>query len=276
MGEERIKILIVEDNEKELEAFEKAVEEFPLIDIVFMTGRQSEAQEYISKEPVDVVIIDLELEEGDGVSFLEVLKEELFITPFVVVTTNNESIIISNRVRDGGADFIFKKSNLMYSAEYVLGFIMKTSKYFESVQIQKERILREEHMREQMEKIYRLETERALRSIGIGSNYKGVHYIKDAVSFVIRSKGVEKIQMKSIYYGIAEKYQDDYKNVERNMRTCIERAWSIQPPEVLERFYEGETRPDKGKPTNSEFIFYLAERVEKATYFDRFVDRSGR
>ena len=268
MLNDKIKIMIVEDNLKEQDAFAEAMEQYPMLEVTLMTGRQSEAITYITNEPVDAVILDLELEEGDGLTFLDLLKEELLISPFVVVTTNNESLIISDRVKKSGADFIFRKSNQAYSAKFILDFIIKTAKFFVPVEIQKERLRNEELLQSQMEKAYRLEIDRRLSYISISPNYRGTQYLKDAIMMVIREGVENQLQVKSVYNYIARRYNTGSQNVERNIRTCIEKSWSTAELGRLKEYYSSMVDPLKGKPTNREFIYQMAEKIIRTTKTD--------
>lgn len=79
MGAEKYKVMIIEDNWQEQDAFRRMAKKFPRLELVLITGRESEAEEYIVRDAVDAVILDLELEEGDGVTFLEMLKRDLLL-----------------------------------------------------------------------------------------------------------------------------------------------------------------------------------------------------
>ena len=260
MGAEKYKVMIIEDNWQEQDAFRRMAKKFPRLELVLITGRESEAEEYIVRDAVDAVILDLELEEGDGVTFLEMLKRDLLLEPFVIVTTNNESLTINNRIRDQGADFIMYKSNKAYSAEYVLDFVDKSAKYFQSAQQQREAIWKREIKQEQKKQLRRKKLEYWFAGLGIEANYKGTQYVKDVI-LICADKG-GKASMKELYLTTARIYKTDAKNVERNIRTCIERAWNIQPPDVLEEFYQGAWDMRKGKPTNQQFILHFAVQLD--------------
>lgn len=268
MVNEQIKTMILEDGHREKKDFINAVQYFPNISISLITGKQSEALDFIAREPVDAVILDLELEEGDGLTFLDLLKEELLISPFVIVTTNNESMIISERVKNSGADFVFHKSNEAYSAEYILSFIMKTAKYFVSVEMQRERLRNEIMLETQIEKLYRLEVDRRMGYLKIYTNYRGMILARDAILLVLMSKSAVKLQVKELYITLGQKYKISHMNVERNIRTWLERSWGNADEYSVREYYGGDIDPEKGKPTNREFIFQLAKQVIKTTKND--------
>lgn len=271
MKNEKIRIVVVEDNEHEQNDFAKAAEKFPDISISLITGRQSDALDFIANNPVDAVVLDLVLEEGDGLSLLDCLKEELLISPFVIVITNNESVIISHRVRESGADFIFHKSNAVYSAQYIFSFIMKTAKYFIPVEMQRESMNKEILLETQLEKLYGLEIDRRFGNLKIYTNYKGMIFAKDAILYVLMSEDFLSLQVKELYISIAQKYNTDYKNIERNIRTWIERAWGNADQYSVKEYYGGVIDPEKGKPTNKQFIFQIAMKVKEASVINKEV-----
>ena len=78
---------------------------------------------------VDVVILDLELKEGDGLSFLEEVKTLEKDKPFIFVVTNTVSEITLNMVRENGSDYIYQKTNQSYTPGKILSIIDKVFVY---------------------------------------------------------------------------------------------------------------------------------------------------
>ena len=115
-----MKIMLVEDDPQDRDSFRVATSRIPYFAIVYETGSEQEALDFLLTHTVDVIILDIDLEEGDGVSFLDSLAEQKIDKPYIAVVTNNSSAITLGYVRDHGADYIYRKDNRMYTPEEVL------------------------------------------------------------------------------------------------------------------------------------------------------------
>ena len=120
-----IKVLMLEDDEAVCEAYRREIEKKPEMELVYATGCEGAALNYLRTNPVDVVILDLELKEGDGLSFLIKAKQICEKKPYIMVVTNTGSEIMLGLVRENGADFVYQKTNSMYTEEKILSMIKK-------------------------------------------------------------------------------------------------------------------------------------------------------
>ena len=121
--EQIIEILLVEDDKNMCEAFEFCIGRKKQFCLAAQTGRQSEGLELLRVGKMGAVILDLELDEGDGINFLNDMKELDIEKPIVVIITNNRSEVTHAWLRANGADFICPKYNENYSPEKVLSII---------------------------------------------------------------------------------------------------------------------------------------------------------
>ena len=112
---EEIKILMVEDEKYVVDQYRTLAETQPGLCIVYDTGSEQRALQYLERHKVDVMILDLELAEGDGVSLLEGIRENKLEKPFTVVVTNTVSNVTLSYLRTHGADYIYQKNNISYS-----------------------------------------------------------------------------------------------------------------------------------------------------------------
>ena len=120
-----ISILLVEDDIDVQKKFINLADKYNKFDMIGITNSSLKALEIINRLYPDVIILDLELNngEGNGSDVLEGLKK-INYDPFVVVTTNVSSTFIHNAVRNLGADYIFFKQKMNYSEEEVFKFIL--------------------------------------------------------------------------------------------------------------------------------------------------------
>lgn len=95
-----INILMVEDSVTIQEAFEIAIKSNPRFSLIGMTGKQSEAMQVLLSMSVDVMLLDLELEEGDGIHLLEEMQQKMEHFPEIITVTNTCSESILSCVRE--------------------------------------------------------------------------------------------------------------------------------------------------------------------------------
>ena len=124
--EQVIEILLVEDDKNMCEAFEFAIQRNEKFHLAAQTGKQHEGLELLRKGKMGAVILDLELDEGDGINFLNDIKELDIEKPLVVVITNSRSEITIDCIHAKGVEFVCQKSNESYSPDMVLSIIEQT------------------------------------------------------------------------------------------------------------------------------------------------------
>ncbi|MCI8700547.1 MAG: hypothetical protein HFJ47_04325 [Clostridia bacterium] len=100
-----------------------------------------------------------------------------------------------------------------------------------------------------------------LRNIGIRMNNKGYSYLKEALTMVVKDYSIISSVTKVMYPTIAETYDTTPLRVERAIRHAIEVAWFKGNLEFQQDIFGYVVDPQKGKPTNSEFIAGVAEHI---------------
>lgn len=251
MDERELTILLVEDDKKscrEIENYCDTVEETQLMGV---TGNSSEALKMTQQMLPDVVILDLELHlgGGNGLFYLQGLKAlNLPKKPYILITTNNSSIITLEQARTLGADFILAKYESEYSAQYVIEFLrmMKAtilsaaSSSADSADIVSE----DQRNRRLTQRI-----QRELDLVGISPKAIGYRYLIDAILLTFLEPAP------NICRKLSEKYKKTDVSIERAMQNAINRAWRTSDPDDLLTHYKARVRSDKGVPTMMEFVY---------------------
>jgi len=241
----KIRILLIEDNQDKRSEFKYCMKLHSNLELCGETGSEKEGIMLLKNKNADVVILDLELEEGNGIKFAEEMRSLPICQPFVVVTTNTSSTSILQYLRiELDVDFIFQKTNTSYTPEQVLDVIEKVYKYHtdsnpntaKEMEILKDRIYRE------------------LQNIGFSTNYIGTDYLVESLLLIAEHPEESLPVSKVIYPTIAKKYHSDSSSVERAIRTSIERVWSNANLMTLSKYYPYEIENKNGRPSNGEFI----------------------
>lgn len=107
-----------------------------------------------------------------------------------------------------------------------------------------------------------------LHNIGVPAHIKGHQFLQDAIKMVVLDNSVINYVTKKLYPTIAEKYKKEditleqaSSRVERAIRHAIEVAWLRGNPEYLHEVFGYTIDANKGKPTNSEFIAMIADKI---------------
>jgi two-component system response regulator (stage 0 sporulation protein A) len=100
-----------------------------------------------------------------------------------------------------------------------------------------------------------------IHEIGVPAHIKGYQYVREAIMLVIEDMDVINAVTKVLYPTVAKKFMTTPSRVERAIRHAIEVAWDRGDLETLQKFFGYTVSNIKGKPTNSEFIAMIADRL---------------
>lgn len=257
----KINILLVEDDKDMCEAFEFCIHRNERFHLAGKTGKQSEGIEFVKEGDIGAIILDLELEEGDGIHFLQELKTLDVEPPLVVVITNTRSEITLECMRASGADFIYQKCNESYSPNMVLSIVEHTYPYRKKSCSPQMKVI--SYQRNQEEIYQRKRIEEELTRLGFKLHSKATGYLVDAIHYIaFEIKGRDYI-LKEVYGVVAKKNDTKEVNVEKAIRDNIEKTWMRTNPETLEIHYPYPVSKESGTPTNMEFIKNITRKIWK-------------
>jgi two-component system response regulator (stage 0 sporulation protein A) len=106
-----------------------------------------------------------------------------------------------------------------------------------------------------------LEVTNIIHQMGVPAHIKGYQYLRDAILLVINEINYLGAVTKELYPNIAEKYHTTPSRVERAIRHAIELAWDRGNVEMMNKFFGYTINVERGKPTNSEFIAMIADKL---------------
>ena len=100
-----------------------------------------------------------------------------------------------------------------------------------------------------------------IHEIGVPAHIKGYQYLREAIMMSVEDSSVLSSITKILYPGIAKQFETTPSRVERAIRHAIEVAWSRGKIETLDGLFGYTINTGKGKPTNSEFIALIADKI---------------
>ena len=100
-----------------------------------------------------------------------------------------------------------------------------------------------------------------IHQIGVPAHIKGYHYLREAIILSIKNSDIINSVTKLLYPTVAKKHNTTASRVERAIRHAIEVAWDRGNIDVLDSYFGYTIQNERGKPTNSEFIAMISDKL---------------
>ncbi|MDE5620020.1 MAG: sporulation transcription factor Spo0A [Ruminococcus sp.] len=198
--------------------------------------------ESIRNDPPDVVVIDITAQNGDVVAIMKRVRELGVKFPVFVITSSYDNEFIERQVIDNGASkFLLKPydaDDLCRAINSALGD-------------------RANSLSDDMEVV----VTDIIHQLGVPAHIKGYHYLRTAILYSIEDKTLLDSVTKLLYPTVAGIYDTTSSRVERAIRHAIEIAWDRGNVDTLNSFFGYTVDTGKGKPTNSEFIALITDKL---------------
>ena len=210
----------------------------------------------IEERKPDVVLMDMILPKADGYAVLRSLNKREGYRPAVIILSAFASDrVIGDAAALGAYYFITKPCDFedVFDRVRTVGQESEASRGVVSLPAAQK--VRPE------KRIDTLVTE-IIHEIGIPAHIKGYQYIREAIIEVVADMELINAVTKALYPQVAKKYGTTPSRVERAIRHAIEVAWDRGDIEVLQKYFGYTVSGVKGKPTNSEFIALIADRLQ--------------
>lgn len=257
MGE--INIVIVDDNKDFCEILEEYLTEQEDFKIVGKAYNGNQALELIQEKEPDLVLLDIIMPHLDGIGVLENMNVmSLKKRPKVIILTTLGQESTTHRSIDLGADyFILKPFDLDVLSTRI-------RQLFDNGSVREKNVFYQGQSGKPP-KSMDVEVTRIIHQMGVPAHIKGYQYLRDAILFVIEDVNLLGAVTKELYPMIAQKYTTTASRVERAIRHAIELAWDRGNVEMMTKFFGYTINIERGKPTNSEFIAMVADKLRMNT-----------
>ena len=198
-------------------------------------------------DEIDCIVLSLVLPSFDGVGILKYLKNEN-INKRVILYTHNTNLDLLKLLGDYRILFIIYKGTDLNLLE---------DRILDVGKLKAKDALEETKPVKEMTK----EISRLLHDLGMPSHIKGYQYIRDSIELMYNNPNVLGGITKEVYPFIADKYNTTPSRVERAIRHAIEVSWTRGDYELMEEIFGHSVDFDRAKPTNSEFLATIADKL---------------
>lgn len=222
-----------------------------------------EAYNLIKQKAPDVMVIDLVMPRFDGLSVLDRAKSDASITKvpkFIVLTSINNERIINDAFNLGASYFMLKPCDSQMVIKRIKQIGSKTAPV-SSAELSAPTAAAPAPAFADSGESLELRVSQALHKMGVPANIKGYRYLITAIELCISDMDMLGSVTKQLYPAIAKRYDTTPSRVERAIRHSIEVAWNRGQIDVLDAVFGYTINTRKGKPTNSEFIAMLSDKL---------------
>ena len=251
-----LNIAIADDNERIVEILGSIVKKDHELNLVGQANNGEDVYQMIKEKEPDVVLLDLIMPKMDGLSVMERVNKDQTIKKhpkFIVISAIGQEGITEDAFHLGAYYYIMKP----FDNETVLNRVRAIKNHGEMPE------RKQSAQTISSGDTFNLENEVTdmIHEVGIPAHIKGYQYLRDAIMMIIEDQELLSAITKILYPTIAKRNKTTPSRVERAIRHAIEVAWSRGNMEVINSMFSYTVCTGKGKPTNSEFMALIADRI---------------
>lgn len=256
----KLNVAIADDNERMPRLLGDIIESDEDLNVVGTAKDGEEAYNVIKTKEPDVVLLDVVMPKLDGLGVLDRVNHDKSIRKhpaFIMVSAIGQEKITEDAFNLGADYYIMKP----FDNDMILNRIKRVKNSGTNLTqgarkinaYEKEEDLSERNLEEDVTEI--------IHELGVPAHIKGYQYLRDAIVMSVNDMDMLNSITKILYPTIAKKYQTTSSRVERAIRHAIEVAWSRGKMDTIDEMFGYTIHNGKGKPTNSEFIALITDRI---------------
>jgi len=247
----KIKVLVADPSEDYRNMVASQFQSEIDLELIGSTADGLEVLRIAQEKKPDVIVLDILLANLDGMDVLRRLGEMSLTASPIMVSSFYKDSVISEASGLGASYFMLKPFSVGTLMEKVRQVFGKSSRESQSSA---------QASRPEEPSLEHVVTE-VIHEIGVPAHIKGYKYLREAIMLTVRDMEIINAVTKVLYPAVAGKFSTTPSRVERAIRHAIEVAWDRGDLEVLQKFFGYTVSNIKGKPTNSEFIAMIADRL---------------
>ncbi len=263
---EKIRVLVADDNKEFTATLVSYLSKEENMEVIDVARDGNEALDKIISGKPDIVLLDIIMPHLDGLGVLEKLNDvEMDKKPMCIILSAVGQDKITQKAINLGAQYYIVKP-------FDIGILVKRIKelkFFQPSQYKNNFISREIKAQyidispesKKDEKNLEALVTNIIHEVGVPAHIKGYQYLREAIIMVVNNIDIINQITKQLYPEIAYRYETTPSRVERAIRHAIEVAWGRGQTETVESIFGYTVSAAKGKPTNSEFIAMIADKL---------------
>lgn len=245
-----LKVLIADDTQQFGKECQKELKNAGF-DVVLTAKDGARVISVIESQHIDVLVLDAFMSNGDAIDVLDYIDASLDEKPLVVLMSSISSQDFEQHMIKAGVDYYFIKpvSPLAVAKRIVRLASWKTEK-------------NKRELAPMRDSDIDIVISNIMREIGVPAHIKGYQYLRTAIKLSVSDSEMLGSVTKLLYPTVAKEYKTTASRVERAIRHAIEVAWDRGDVDVLSSYFGYTIQSQRGKPTNSEFIAMIADKLK--------------
>ena len=259
-SKEKLNIAIADDNERMVRLLGDIVRSDEELQVIGTAKDGVEAYELIKTAEPDVVLLDIVMPKMDGLGVMEKVNKDSTIKKhpaFIMISAIGQEKITEDAFRLGADYYIMKP----FDNDMVISRIKDVKNRNVARQSEVRKVQPYEKREELKERNLEADVTAIIHEIGVPAHIKGYQYLREAIIMSVNDIDMLNSITKILYPTIAKKFQTTPSRVERAIRHAIEVAWSRGKMDTIDALFGYTINNGKGKPTNSEFIALIADKI---------------
>lgn len=242
------RLLVVDDNLSLIHMIREHAKSSGKMEVLYEAHDGEEGLRMIKNHinEIDLVLLDLIMPNKDGIYLLDKLKEEEINTNIIVITSFNADAIIKKLSSYNIKYFLLKPFDLKDLEQRVL----------EATQTEDKKAMTT------YDYDLKISVTKILHELGVPSHIKGYQYIREGILLLYNNPDIVGGITKELYPEITSRFNTSVSRVERAIRHAIEVSWNRGNLDLMEEVFGHSVDYDKAKPTNSEFIVTVADKLK--------------
>ncbi|MDO4553922.1 MAG: sporulation transcription factor Spo0A [Lachnospiraceae bacterium] len=261
----KINVAIADDNERMAEMLEEIISREEDMEVIGKAGDGEKALKLIEEKQPDVMVLDMIMPTLDGMGVLERAQKEKKYkdTSFIILSAMGQENVAEEAMSLGASYFLLKPFDnraLIRKIRQIKGDYGESRKIAATSYIDRQ----ERDVKvEVKEGDFSLEivVTNIIHEIGVPAHIKGYQYLRDSIMLAVKDMDILNSITKQLYPTIAKKHNTTPSRVERAIRHAIEVAWNRGKMDTIDALFGYTIHAGKGKPTNSEFIALIADKI---------------
>lgn len=255
-----IKIGIVIDNNNERAVVSEYFDKMTKFSVEFIAKDGLDALDKLKENEIDLLVLDIILPKLDGLGVLEKLDKETnnkSLPKVIMISAFVSQPLIIKAMELGAAYYMAKPIDLESLSRRIDQLCNINTEYLNlntsSSNLELDECVKSIDVE--------LKVTYIIHELGVPAHIKGYKYIKDAIEIVVEDPDVMNAVTKELYPMVASKNDTTAQRVERAIRNAIEISWTRGKPDLFEAIFGYTVDSDRGKPTNSEYIALIADKI---------------
>ncbi len=258
---EKLNIAIADDNQRMVEMLGALIDDDKDLELVGKADNGNDLYNIIKEKEPDVVLLDIIMPKTDGLTVMEKVNKDHSMKKhpaFIVVSAVGQEQITEDAFNLGASYYIMKP----FDNDMILDRIKYVRRYKQTKNRELRKGTEKQGIWEYTGRNLEKDVTNIIHEIGIPAHIKGYQYLRDAIMMSVDDMEMLNSITKILYPTIAKKHQTTPSRVERAIRHAIEVAWSRGKMDTIDELFGYTVSTGKGKPTNSEFIALIADKIQ--------------